>query len=122
MADQKQSYLEYLDKEMTILGILSTFAVAVVALFLQQIGSAENGKLFFALWTQAGWYVLAGSVSILLSAVCFYNQRAILARHYGRLARNTDEGGDPETLKNLLDDADSWIHGTATLQVSNSFG
>src|SRR5262245_45379342 len=35
------AYLAYLDKEMTIMGILSTFCVAVIALMVDRVGSAE---------------------------------------------------------------------------------
>lgn len=52
MANTASSYLEYLDKEMTIMGILSTFCVAVVALVLDRVGSADLSKqTVFSLWT-----------------------------------------------------------------------
>jgi hypothetical protein len=102
MADDKQKYLEYLDKEMTIMGILSTFAVLIVSLLLQQIGSAEVGKLFNSIWEEEGWYILVGSASTLIAAMLFYLQRADLAWHYGRLARAEDEAEDSASK------ADSW--------------
>jgi len=40
-------YLDYLDKEMTIMGILSAFCVAVVAALLNGIFTADKG-----LWSE----------------------------------------------------------------------
>jgi hypothetical protein len=110
VAEQNQKYLDYLDKEMTIMGILSTFTVAIVALFLQQIGSAEEAKrtLLYFLWQEERWYIILGSVSILLAATLFYLQRADLAWHYGRLARAADETNNPTNGVEFLKEADSW--------------
>ena len=108
MADDKQKYLEYLDKEMTIMGILSTFAVLIVSLLLQQIGSAEEHKLFNSIWKEEGWYILVGSASTLIAAMLFYLQRADLAWHYGRLARAEDGAEDSASKADFLKEADSW--------------
>ena len=75
--DMSNKYLDYLDKEMTVMGILSTFSVAVVALVLDRVGSAEanKGSFFYLLWHglechagQAG-YILIGSFSVSLAAL-----------------------------------------------------
>jgi hypothetical protein len=124
MAEQNTKYLDYLDKEMTIMGILSTFAVAMVALFLQQIGTAEPTKnsLFYSLWQTEFPYIITGSVGVLVSAIIFYLQRADLAWHYGRLAQAIDKasgtsmkgedalaaGNKTNIPEKLLDEADSW--------------
>ena len=78
----QNSFLEYLDKEMTIMGILSTFSVAAAALFLNAIGSVELNKktLFSLLWLREPWCVLMGSAWILTAAGLFYSQRSTLAQ------------------------------------------
>lgn len=87
MADPTNKYLEYLDKEMTIMGILSIFCVAVVALALDRIGSADLGKqtLFTLLWRDQRLFVLLGSSCVAVAAVLFYIQRSALAWFYGQI-------------------------------------
>jgi hypothetical protein len=82
-------FLDFLDKEMAIMGILSTFSVAVVSLFLNAIGSADltnpEKTLFSKLWSYEQWYILVGSGFILGAAGCFYAQRNMLAWYYGQI-------------------------------------
>jgi hypothetical protein len=70
---------------MTIMGILSTFCVAVVALVLDRTCGAEPGKgaLFLVLWKQEQLYVLLGSMFFGLGAALFYVQRSALGWFYG---------------------------------------
>jgi hypothetical protein len=53
-----EHYLEYLDKEMHILGVLSTFCLAVPSLIIERIASMDDKSLaydFFAtLWCNSG--------------------------------------------------------------------
>jgi hypothetical protein len=114
-------YLEYLDKEMTIMGILSTFSVAVVALVLDRVGSAgaaNKESFFYVLWHgleshygQAGQalYIVIGSFSVSLSALLFYSQRSMLAWFYGQISLSIESpeinGIDTE---DWYRDADSW--------------
>jgi hypothetical protein len=109
MAEQNRNFLEYLDKEMTIMGILSSFAIAGVGLFIKDIVSAEPQKqvLLCSLWSHSWLYILCGSGSILVSAGLFYRQRAELAWYYGQIALAMDsanEGREGELRK----EADSW--------------
>jgi hypothetical protein len=86
MAEGKyKNYLEFLDKEMTVMGILSAFCIGVVSLALDRILSAKqvDDSYFFRV-SVAGWlYVILGSVAIVIAAVCFYLQRSDLAGNYG---------------------------------------
>jgi hypothetical protein len=62
-----------LDKEMTILGILSTFSVAVVALALDRVGSADLGENapFWRVWRNQPQYVMLGSACMAMEAAFF---------------------------------------------------
>jgi hypothetical protein len=106
------SFLEYLDKEMTIMGILSTFSVGAIALFLNQVGSADLTKqtLFSLLWLRAPWYVLVGSAWILMAAGLFYNQRSTLAFYYGQITLATEAPNQINSLDSVewMKEADSW--------------
>jgi hypothetical protein len=106
--DKTKLYLEYLDKEMTIMGILSTFAVAALSLVLNKFLSVEANKqdLLRAVWTHGSFYIIAASAFMLLSALYFYRQRSLLAWHYGQICLCLNR--KPSEVQTLLDDADSW--------------
>jgi len=122
-----KEYLEYLDKEMTIMGILSTFCAAAVALVLGRIGDIDLTKktVFLAIWEQHAVAVLTGSGLLLLAALFFYLQRSTLAYFYGGISlslSNHEEAptyhgrGHRQAVKersqwrttNWLTEADSW--------------
>jgi hypothetical protein len=106
MADEiPKLYLDYLEKEMTIMGILSTFCTAVVALVIDKVVSAEKGILV-RLWASSSFYVIVASVLMLLGAFSFYRQRSLLAWFYGQICLCMNR--DPSDLREWLDDADSW--------------
>lgn len=111
MANESNNYLQYLDKEMTIMGILSTFCVAAIALVLDRVGSAEPQKqtFFYCLWKNQSHNIILGSSCIALSAVFFYLQRSALAWFYGQISLSIDS---PDVngidTKEWYKDADSW--------------
>ena len=76
----ESKYLEYLDKEMAIMGILSTFCAAVVALVLDRICGAELDKksLFVRLWREDSTFVILRLVSTGIAGALFYKQRSAL--------------------------------------------
>src|SRR5437867_7740198 len=106
--DSTKLYLEYLEKEMTIMGILSTFCVAVVALTLEKVLGAKPGEtlLLTTIWTYGQGPWIAGSAWMLCAAFYFYRQRSRIAWVYGQIclsvARDSGETGD------WLDEADNW--------------
>jgi hypothetical protein len=111
MADQTNKYLEYLDKEMTIMGILSTFCVAVAALALDRMGSADVGKetLFTLLWRNQRLFVLLGSSCVALAAALFYRQRSVLAWFYGQICLSIESPSiNGIETDDWYRDADSW--------------
>ena len=113
---EKSTYLEYLDKEMTIMGILSTFCVAVVALVLDRVGGAESGKdtLFLHLWKQEHAYVLMGSIGVAVAALFFYAQRSTLAWFYGQITLSIESPKiNGISTEEWYRDADSWATWTS---------
>jgi hypothetical protein len=102
-------YLDYLDKEMNIMGLLSAFCVAALSLTLNQMFSAKEGEQLYCLWKDAHWYILGGSMFLLFAALSFYRQRSLLAWYYGQI---TLVIAIPQSftysLSNWLRDADSW--------------
>jgi hypothetical protein len=110
-ADPTGNYCEYLDKEMTIMGLLSAFSVAVPAAVLDRAGGAKPGdnNVLLAIWSNEKLLLTAGSTAFFLAALAFYLQRSHLAFCYGQLRFSQTTARYPNlTEKNLLRDADSW--------------
>jgi hypothetical protein len=84
----ESKYLEYLDKEMAIMGILSTFCAAVVALVLDRICGAELDKksLFVRLWREDSTFVILRLVSTGIAGALFYSSDRPLAWFYGHIS------------------------------------
>ena len=103
-------YLEYLDKEMAIMGLLSTFCVLVIGLTVNSSLGADRGELK-NVWPYGHWYLLGGSFWMLVAALLFYRQRSLLAYYYGQIALCHVQGssGEYEDADSALRDADAWI-------------
>ena len=105
------SFLEYLDKEMTIMGILSTFCVASVALVLDRIGGAEPTKntLFSQIWCKEHSYVLLGTALTAAAGALFYMQRSAIAWYYGQITLSIESPKlNGISTDEWYRDADSW--------------
>jgi len=109
-SEEFKPYLEYLDKEMSIMGILSTFSVAVPAFALSQLLGDNKGLA--ALWAAGKPTFLAAIGFCLLAALSFYRQRSALAYWYGQLAIAIAPGGATvsacETPIKCVESANSW--------------
>jgi hypothetical protein len=101
-------YLEYLDKEMTIMGILSGFCVTVAALVLDRLAGARVSSDLGTLWSDLGAYVATGSACLVVAAFFFYRQRSHLAWIYGQLCLSVSPYQPGVTPKGWLREADSW--------------
>jgi hypothetical protein len=101
-------YVEYLDKEMTIMGLLSAFSVATPGLVVQSMAGAAASSPLTIVWNAGPRYWIVGSAAMLLAALLFYRQRSRLAWYYGQLclARTPNAPEVDEAI--LLRDADSW--------------
>lgn len=78
-------YLGYLDKEMTIMGILSSFCVLSVGALFSSLASDKAGELFTKAWSNHADLLILGSGLVLLAAFGFYWQRSRLACFYGQI-------------------------------------
>ncbi len=111
-ADPTGDYCEYLDKEMTIMGLLTAFAVAVPALVLDRTAGAPGNNAvtsLTSLWGTHKLYIGLGCLMCFLSALMFYLQRSGLAFWYGQLRfSQTDARYKDLTTTSILADVDSW--------------
>jgi hypothetical protein len=111
MKDPIGDYCDYLDKEMTIMGLLTAFSIAVPSLVLDRLAGAKESEQFnlYLLWDTQRPLILAGSMSFFLAALAFYLQRSHLAYYFGQLRLSLTPAayaGSP--TKSLLEEADSW--------------
>jgi hypothetical protein len=107
--DGTKAYLEYLDKEMTIMGILSTFCVAAAALVIDRVGSAEHDSFFGGLAKSHIVQVLIGSGLLMLAGLYFYLQRSTLAYFYGSICMSiAKRAGNNAATERWLIEVDSW--------------
>ena len=105
--DVKQ-YLEYLDKEMTIMGILSAVSVAAPAGILNASLSKDARAL---LWNPEHFFIVMGSVLCVVAALFFYKERSLLAWYYGQICLSeavANKKSVAAELREWLRDADSW--------------
>jgi hypothetical protein len=109
MSDENKCYLGYLDKEMSIMGILSTFCLAVPSLVVERLESAKDGDLA-TIWSKGKGYFCIASVLMLVSAALFFKQRSLLAFYYGQIAKGSPMPPDisAKELKDWKDWAHSW--------------
>lgn len=101
-------YLTYLDKEMTIMGLLSGFAITLGALVTERIVSAEKGFLK-ELWLDGRDHILAAGALAIAAGLLFYLQRSLLAWYYGQISLAMCVGSASSLgVEELLIDADGW--------------
>jgi hypothetical protein len=120
LADSAKTYLDYLDKEMTIQGILSAFCVGFAAAAFDRVllGKAPAGPtttLITNLRTNPGPFVLTAIIAIMVSALFFYLQRSELAWLHGQVSlavtrkmENISTPPDGYTFEEGLKIGNSW--------------
>lgn len=109
METEPKPYLEYLDKEMTIMGILSGFCIAVLLFVVDKIAGAKEPSLLSSLWACEPKTWLIGAVALLVAALLFYRQRSHLAWYYGQIAlAQVRNANGANSVENWLRKADSW--------------
>lgn len=111
MDDSVARYCDYLDKEMTIMGLLSGFAIIVPALFLDRTAGAPIAEPTFlsTLWATERPFVIAGCIACMVAALCFYSQRSLLAYFVGQIMLSTTPAAYKNSpTKKLIEEADAW--------------
>jgi len=101
-------YLEYLDKEMTIMGILSAASVAAPAGILNACLSKDAQAL---LWNPEHFFIVMGSALCVIAAMLFYKERSDLAWYYGQICLTeaiSEKKSLTAELREWLRNADSW--------------
>jgi len=102
-------YLDYLDMEVTIMRVLSAFAVAVPALIVERLAGADAKSALGDIWTTRRSYLLVGAGSFLVSALFFYRQGSLLAWAHGQLCLSQSPYADGvRSTRDLLEEADAW--------------
>jgi hypothetical protein len=105
--DNEKIYLDYLDKEMTIMGILSTFCIASLLVSVNSFILPGKDCKTNPYWDQSPWFCSLGLVGFLGAGLSFYKQRSQLAYYFGQISLNMVRKKMKE-VKDLLDMSDSW--------------
>ena len=104
-------FLGYLDKEMTIMGILSSFCVAVLLLMLGKLPGFSAAELPLNLRLNASFATSGASILLLLASGFFYAQRSSLAWYYGEITyriTNEEYTEARECLAEVQDSKRAW--------------
>ena len=105
---ETKQYLDYLDKEMTIMGVLTAVAVVAPGAILNAALTSDKGQMC-ALWNAEPFFIVTGSVLCILAALFFYQQRSTLAWYYGQISLEETVGTKESVkLREWLLEADSW--------------
>jgi hypothetical protein len=115
LIDRAKLFLGYLDKEMRIMGVLSAFCAATLALALGKIvtvkiepetqqrvsmhdaasilvrspaelSNINDVEVGALIWRLGHWYFIGGSAWLLTATLFFYRQRSYLAWYYGQIS------------------------------------
>jgi hypothetical protein len=108
-----EKYLDYLDKEMHIMGVLSTFCLAVPSLIIERLASWDDKSVFYTFFStllnSGSPPLFLGIMLMFLGAAFFYKQRSRLAWTFGQIALEIAlPNYTGSTLENRLKVADSW--------------
>jgi hypothetical protein len=102
-----ESYLSYLDKEMSIMGILCAFCVLTVAGVANALKDVGSDTLASSIWEDSSFYIGTACACMMPAALFFYRQRSLLAWYYGQIAL-AQVPGQNGSLREWLSDADGW--------------
>jgi hypothetical protein len=107
--DPTKAYIDYFDKEMTIMGILSTFCVAAASLVIDRLSGATGGAFFARLATLHPVQIYLGASLLLIAGLCFYLQRSKLGHFYGSICMSVAMPTlHPWNTQRWLTEAYSW--------------
>lgn len=114
--DAIQPCLDYLDKEMTIQGVLSGFSMAAAAAVFEAVLAAKDTSPFvLSLQSKGSSYLEAGCAALVTAAALFYKERSDLAWLYSGFGlANADNSlcaerpKDSWSILECLDMFDSW--------------
>jgi hypothetical protein len=102
-------FLRYLDKEMTIMGILSAFCAAVIAAVLSKVFEkpGDQTELMRHVIAYGQWLLGLGIVATATAMWLFYQQRATLAYHFGQVSYHLSLS-DYNTAEEAIVDSHEW--------------
>jgi hypothetical protein len=104
-----QVYLNYLGKEMTIMGILSAFAVIAPSVILDRTFGASSLTGGASLWSSQSGLILLASAAMFVAALSFYRQRSDLAFYYSMIAISlTSSAYKTPTTAKFVRHSDRW--------------
>jgi hypothetical protein len=104
-------YLDYIEKEMNIMGVLSAFCTLAPALTIKELleNNGSSANYLSEIWSTGHSFIVVATLLILASAGFFYGQRSTLAWFYGQISLAlVDPAMTGRSVQQWLRDADSW--------------
>jgi hypothetical protein len=102
-------YLDYMDKEMTLCGIITTFSLACVLFMMDKMFSSIKATDTTIQIDFKSIYFLMSIISLVIAAFLLFKLRAELAYNYGQISLEiTSKGFTGKSIENWLKDVDSW--------------
>jgi hypothetical protein len=106
---KKIEYVTYLDKEMTIMGVLSAFSISAAGALVWKVTEAKREDLLWHMGDGAPWLTFGGSGFVLVAAFLFYRQRSLLAFYFGQIVLATNHPELAATKPEVsIRESDSW--------------
>jgi hypothetical protein len=102
-------YLDYMDKEMTFCGIITTFSLACVLFMMDKMFSSIKTNDTTIQIDFKSIYFLMSIISLVIAAFLLFKLRANLAYNYGQISLEiTSKGFTGKPIESWLKDVDSW--------------
>jgi len=102
-------YLDYLDKEMTFCGIITTFSLACVLFMMDKLFSTAKPQTSTFTIDFSSTYFVSTLLLFTISAYLLFRQRAELAFYYGQISLEfTSPGYTGKTMRYFFNQVDSW--------------
>ena len=99
-------YLDYIDKEMTFCGIITTFSLACVLFMTDKLLSKPEASIGINF---KSFYFIAVLIALTVSAFLLFLQRSRLANRYGQISLETAQPDfTGKTIAKWLEEVDAW--------------
>lgn len=104
--ESAKTYLDYIDKEMTFCGIITTFSLACVLFSINKMFGKDDGPLHIE---YNSLYFIIALILLLVAAYLLFKQRSDLAYYYGQISLEISMPGyTGKSINELFEKVDAW--------------
>lgn len=104
-----KSYLDYIDKEITFCGIITTFSLACVLFIMDKLFTNNKSESQTVYIDFTSIYFIIVLLCLVISAYLLFKQRSNLAHHYGQICLEIYKiGFTGKDINSWLNEIDNW--------------